>query len=140
MARVRNNRKRAGVSVVEMSVVMSLLVVLSLGAAEYGWMFLTAGQVATAARDGARYAATADVTTVSQVTATGSPLMTFLAGTSIPASSVTVSVPTGVTPGTGNPVTVTVSLPYSAVALTGFSLLPIPTTLTATVTMAKEGS
>ena len=49
MARVRNNRKRAGVSVVEMSVVMSLLVVLSLGAAEYGWMFLTAGQVATAA-------------------------------------------------------------------------------------------
>ena len=80
------------------------------------------------------------MTTVSQVTATGSPLMTFLAGTSIPASSVTVSVPTGVTPGTGNPVTVTVLLPYSAVALTGFSLLPIPTTLTATVTMAKEGS
>ena len=139
MARVTNPIRRRGVSLVEMSIVVSLLLVLSLGAAEYGWMFLKAEQISTAARTGARQAVTSSVTTVNQVVGSGSPTVTFLTQAGIPIHSGTVSVPTGVSPGTGNSVTVTVSVPYSDVAMTGFSLLPIPSNLTASVTMAKEG-
>jgi prepilin-type N-terminal cleavage/methylation domain-containing protein len=139
MARLNRKCTRRGVSLVEMSVVLSLLLTLTLGAAEYGWMFLKSEQIVNAARAGVRYAVTADVTSVAQVTGSNSPAVVFLNQTGIPIHGSTVSVPTGVTPGSGNAVTVTVSVPYSDVALTGFSLLPVPETLTASVSMAKEG-
>lgn len=139
MARLNRTWNRRGVSLVEMSVVLSLLLTLTLGAAEYGWMFLKSEQIVNAARAGARYAVTAGVTSVGQVTGSGSPAVVFLNQTGIPIHGSTVSVPTGVTPGSGNAVTVTVSVPYSDVALTGFTFLPVPETLTASVSMAKEG-
>ena len=103
-------------------------------------MFLKAEQISNAARSGARYAVTPGVNSVAQVTGSGSPAVNILTLANIPVTSSTISVPTGVTPGTGNPVTVQVSVPYSSLALTGLSLIPTLLTLSASVTMAKEGS
>lgn len=143
MARhVRHSGKRRncrGVSVVEMALVLPLLLVLTLGAIEYGWLFLKAEQVADAARSGARFAVTPPVTTVGQVSGSSSPAVTALNKSGIPIHSGTITVPTGVTPGSGNAVTVVVTVPYSDVKLTGFSLLPVPSQLSTSVTMAKEG-
>ncbi len=133
-------RNRRGVSLVEMALVLPLLLLLSFGIIEYGWMFLKAEQISNAARSGARYAVTPGVNSVAQVTGSGSPAVNILTLANIPVTSSTISVPTGVTPGTGNPVTVQVSVPYSSLALTGLSLIPTPLTLSASVTMAKEGS
>lgn len=131
--------RRRGTSLVEMSIVLSLLMMLTLGVVEYGWLFLKAQQITNAARSGVRYAVTPGVTTVAQVTNSASPAVSFLTQMGIPVRSGTVVVPTGVQPGSGNPVTVTVTVPYSDVQLTGFALLPVPGSLHATVTMAKEG-
>ena len=136
--RIRNTDRR-GTAAVEMAVVTPLLLLLTFGLLEYGWLFLKSEQITNAARSGARYAATAVVTTSGQVTGSGSPAVQFLTASGIPVTAGTITVPTGVTPGTGNPVTVTVTVPYSSIKFTGFPLLPTPTSITATVTMAKEG-
>lgn len=133
------NRDRRGIAIVEMAVVTPFLLLLTFALLEYGWMFLKSQQITNAARSGARYAATAVVTSTGQVTGSGSPAVQFLIASGIPVDDGAVTVPTGVTPGTGNPVTVTVTIPYYELQFTGFPLLPTPTYLTATVTMAKEG-
>lgn len=130
---------RRGISVVEMSLVLPLLLMITLGGMEYGWLFLKAEQITNAARNGARFAATATVKSPAEVTAAGSPTVTALTQSGIPVSSGTITVPTGVTPGAGKPVTVVVTVPYSDIKLTGFSLLPVPDQLSSSVTMYKEG-
>jgi len=40
----------------------------------------------------------------------------------------------------GDSVSVTVSVTYSKITITNFKLLPMPTTVSATVAMVKEGS
>lgn len=130
--------KRTGAGLVELALVLPLLCMLTFGVIEYGWMFLKASQVANAARSGARQAALSTVTTASQVTAGSSPAGAFLTSAGIPLHGNTVAV-TSVTPGRGNPVTVTVTVPYDDVKLIGFALLPLPDSLHTSVTMAKEG-
>jgi Flp pilus assembly protein TadG len=127
---------RRGVSIVELAIVTPLLLLLIFGVIEYAWLFLKASGISNAAREGARYAATAGVTDLGQLTAWNSPLMRALDNADIPLESATVTCAT-VTPGTGQPVTVRVTVPYEAVRLIG--LLPGPANLHATVTMLKEG-
>jgi Flp pilus assembly protein TadG len=135
----KRNRDRRGSAIVEMAVVTPFLLLLTFGLLEYGWMFLKSEQITNAARSGARYAATAVVTSSGQVTGSSSPAVQFLTASGIPVQAGTVTVPTGVNPGVGNPVTVTVTVPYSSIQFTGFPGLPTPASLTASVTMAKEG-
>jgi len=143
MASVGVKPKRNALIATELVLLMPLLLILVFGVIEYGWMFLKASEIADAARRGARYAATIDVTSAAQITDAAysptPPSIVLLEQAGIPVSAGTVTVPTGVTPGAGNPVTVTVEVPYDEVELLGVSLLPTPEVLRASVSMAKEG-
>lgn len=140
---MRATRRHSGLITVETALIMPLLLLLVFGVMEYGWMFLKASEISTAARRGARAAILPAVTSVSQVTdpsfSPTPPAIAMLTKAGIPFDANTVTVPTGVTPGTGNVVTVVISVPYANVALLGFSFLPTPTSLGASVSMAKEG-
>lgn len=132
---IRTTRSRKdGVALVEMALVLPLLLLLVFGVMEYGWMFLKAEQVADSARHGARYAATPDAT----LARTGAMCQSLLNQAGI--TTATVAVPTGIAPGTGNSVTVQITVPYKDLQLLGLSFLPVPQNLTSSVTMLKEGS
>ncbi len=136
-ANVSKQHTRRGAALVEMALVLPLLVVLTFGVLEYGWLFLKASQVNNAARNGARYAVSPDVTSEGQIAAHTRKL---LDDAGIPGASATVSVSPSATPGPGNIVTVQVTVPYDTVKLFGLSaLLPTPTNLRSSVGMAKEG-
>src|SRR3954471_10670513 len=69
----RNDRRhcRRATALVEMALALLLLMLLTMGAIEYGWFFLKQQQITNAARQAARIASTADATNAtvnSQVT------------------------------------------------------------------------
>ncbi len=112
---------------VEMAIVLVLLLMLTLGAIEYGWLFLTMQRITNAARQGARVAAPLGATDTD-----GEAVMTtLLAGVPTAVPDVTTS---------GAMVTATVTVTTSAVRLVNWDVLPAPATLQATVSMAKEGA
>ena len=143
MARIPVNRRRKGLATVEMALILPLLLLLVFGVIEYSWMFLKASQVADAARRGARYAIRPGVISAAQVTDPTydptPPSIALLNLAGIPVDSETVTVPTGVAPGSGNIVTVRVAVPYTDVNLLGLPFLPMPEQIEASVSMAKEG-
>jgi len=60
---VRKQKKnRRGAAAVEMAIVLPLLLMLTLGAIRYGWLFLKAQQITNAARYATRIAIRADAT------------------------------------------------------------------------------
>lgn len=138
----KNCRCRArGALLVEAAIVLPLLLMLTFGLLEYGWLFLKAEQVANAARHGARKAIVADATEEEVKTAIAT-LMTNAGLTSYTPeiSSLTVEKGEIVT------VTVTVSvIGNPQVDLFGLSggggLIPmLPAHLRSSVSMAKERS
>lgn len=137
MARLISHRVARGVVLMEAALVMMLLVLVTFGAMEYGWMFSKSGELANAAQQGARVGMRAHATTA-EVRDAVTELMdrAGLGGTGY-----TLAIdPTDVsTAESGDWVTVTVTMPYSSVALTGFPLLPVPTNLQQTSVMAREG-
>jgi len=126
-----------GTAVLEMSIVLLLLMYITLGAIEYGWIFLKQEQIANAAREGARLAVTPSATNATVT----SEISTLMSGYGLTGKySTPVFTPSDVsTASVGGTVAVNVSVPYSNIGLTKFSMLPLPTTLSATVTMEKEG-
>ena len=132
MAGLRRKRPR-GAALVEMAIVLPLLVLLIFGLIEYGWMFAKLAQVNNATRHGARIAVR-PLATDSEVKNAVGQLMTQ-AG--MGASGYTVTI-TNLSTAKGNPVTVAVSVSYTKVTLTHFSILPVPQALTGRSTMAKE--
>src|SRR4051812_48414730 len=75
ISRRRQNRRRDGAALVEMAIVMPLLLLLTLGLIEYGWVFLRVSQINQAARQGVRTAVRPDAT-VNNVTTVVSNMMT----------------------------------------------------------------
>jgi len=132
-------KNRRGATILEMAIVLPLLLILVFGVIEYSWMFLKAGQISNAAREGARYAILLDITSLEQVTTSPSPLVASLNNADISMDKVTVSSPTGVNVSVGQPVTIEILADYSQLKLIGFPLLPTPGTLRSSVTMLKEG-
>ncbi len=135
MASLTSRRKRRGVAMVEMTAVLLLLAVLTLGAVEYGWLSFNLSKINNAARDGVCYGVLPDVTTSRQIIARVNSL---LSQGGIPPSAVTVHV-SNPNPGIGNPVTVEVLVDYNQLKIVGSPLLPTPATLRSSVSMAKEG-
>lgn len=136
--KAHKDKRRRGVAVVEMALVAPLLLMLTFGVLQYGWLFLKDAEIADAARIAVRQAVLPSVTNTAQVTGSGSPAAVFLNSAGI--TNAIITVPTGVAPGTGNAVTVTVSVPTNSVAFPGLDFLPLPHNISATFTMAKEGS
>jgi Flp pilus assembly protein TadG len=118
----RRYGQRQGSAVLETALVMSLLIMLSFGTAEYGYFFFVKNILAGAARDGAR-AAIADTATNTNVTTAISNAMT---AAHISSSNYTVTLsPTDVSTATaGTAITVTVSCSWGTVGVT-----PLPTAL-----------
>ncbi len=120
---------------IEAAIVLPLIVLLVFAVLEYGWLFMKFQHVTNAARQGARVGAradgsSADVTTEVRDSLNAQGITTYTLNLN-PLDPSALS--------TGDPLTITVEVPYSDIALTGFSLLPLPGNLRASVTMAKEG-
>jgi Flp pilus assembly protein TadG len=120
-----------GAAVVEAAIIFPLLVMLTFGVIEYGWMFLKAHQITNAARSGCRFAVRPDVTT-DDVEVVIAGLMTS-AGITIYQVTYTPGVDAG------DAVTVKVSALWDDLAIMNIPLLPKPPSISALVTMAKEG-
>ena len=125
------NAHRAGTTIVEAAIVLPLLLLLTLGAIEYGWLFLNAQWITNAARQGARTAAPSGATAQNGVDA----IDALLAGRPVASRSVEVVA------GTPPMVVATVTMNSADVVVVNApALFPVPATLTARVVMAKEGS
>jgi Flp pilus assembly protein TadG len=113
---------RRGGAVLETALVMSLLIMLSFGTAEYGYFFFIKNILAGAARDGAR-TAIADTATNTTVL---SSISTAMTAANISSSHYTVTLsPSDVSQATaGTPISVTVTCSWGTVGVT-----PLPTAL-----------
>ncbi|MBI4558842.1 MAG: pilus assembly protein [Candidatus Hydrogenedentes bacterium] len=122
-------------ALVELALIIIVLVLLTFGAMEYGWLFFRLQQLTNAAWTGARTAILPDATNAG-VESTVDALMAawdmYGHTTTISVGDVTLVEP-------GAIVQVTVSVPTANVQLMGLSILPRPTTLRASASMAKEG-
>ena len=149
---------RRGTTTVETAIVFPLLVLVTVGAIHYGWLFLKAQQITNAARVAVRMAVLPDTTTseVDAVVASlFSPGKANIAGYTIsyyrtPVDSdgepITdeagnlVLEATSLAELSGIPITVRITVPRASVDIVNASLFPTPANLTASLTMAKEGT
>jgi len=126
-------KKRRGAAAVEFAIVLPVFVLLVFGMIEYGRMVMVQQVITNASREGARQAVLDGATT----TSVQSAVTTYLTNASVSGGSSTVT-PSPATAASGDPITVTVSVPFSAV-----SWLPSPMylggkTLSASTTMRRE--
>jgi len=136
MIRHIDKRRSRGTAIVEAAVVLPLLLLLTLGAMEYGWLFLKAQQVTNAARHGARVRirpAADDQEAYDAIDA----LMTAVG---IPSSVYTTTITTAAPVDERPTVTVRIVANTSGLLLIDApELLPTPSTIKAEITMALEG-
>ena len=124
-----------GAATVEAAVVLPLLLLLTFGVIEYGWLFLKAHQITNAARHGSRIAVRPSATNA-QVMGSISDLMS---SAEITGYQVTISPGDISLVSVGETVEVGITVPWENVAIMNIPLLPKPTNIQASVTMAKEG-
>jgi len=108
---------------------------LTFGIIEYGWLFLNANLITNAARHGSRIAIRANATNA-QVMSSISDLM---ASANITGYQVAISPSDVSLVDVGEVVQVDISVPWEQIAIINTSFLPTPTSLHASVSMAKEG-
>lgn len=133
----RLKREKDGLATIETALVIGLLVLLTFGVMEYGWMFYRMAQVNNVARSGAREAILPDASDASVQSTVSSLMAEWDMGGSGYSLSVT---PGGIDQlARGEHVYVTVEVPYANVQLMGLPIFPLPENLTATAAMAKEG-
>ena len=113
---------RRGGTILETALVMSLLIMLSFGTAEYGYFFFIKNILSGAARDGAR-TAIADTATNTTVL---SSISTAMTAANISSNNYTVTLsPSDVSQATaGTAITVTITATWSTVGVT-----PLPTSM-----------
>ena len=129
-------RNRRATAAVEFAIVAPVFLLLVFGMIEYGRMVMVQQIITNASREGARTAVLDGATTSSVQSAVNS----YLASGSISGATVTVSPNPPSSAQYGDPVTVTVSVPFSQV-----SWLPSPmylgaTTLTSATVMRREST
>ena len=129
-------RKR-GTAVVEAVIVLPLLLLLTLGMIEYGWLFMRMHQIQNVARQAARYAVTPDATTA----AAQGVISTTMSNLGISASAYSYTfTPANVASLTpGQTLTVQIQATSNNLGIAGSSIIPMPTNVYASITMSKEG-
>jgi Flp pilus assembly protein TadG len=130
MAKTFLTRKRRGLELIEAAIAFPLLILIVFGVVEYGWFFLEQEEVTDIARQVARVAAVPG----GNYEGTFAALQTA-AGSQYSSLAITQANNVGGTP--GSILYITVSMPY--VKLTGGPLIPTPSSVSATVSMANEG-
>src|SRR5690348_13377485 len=114
---------RRGTALVEMALALIILLLLAMGAIEYGWLFLKQQQITNAARQGARIASTADANSDGVKSAVAALMASYKLDSSGYVTTTSPDEVKGVARGTS--VSVTVSVPYSNVTITNCPLLPV---------------
>lgn len=129
----KRGRDESGAALAETAIVLGVLVLLTFGAMEFGWLFFRMQQISEAARAGVRNGVLESSNNGSITGVVDSLMSDFgMSGHSV---SVSADV-TGLA--LGQIFTVYVTVPYSNVDLLGLSFLPLPDTLSASASMAKE--
>lgn len=137
MARLRGYKGRQrcrGTALAEAAIVLMLLMLVTLGALQYGWAFYCLQRATNAARQGARMAAVKDAVAGNAIT----EMERLITAAEFAGRTCTLDPPDATANGDGM-VSATVFLPASSVQLIQWNLLPVPD-LKPTVTMRKEGS
>ena len=139
MIKVHTKRdRRRGVVLIEAALVFPILLLLTFGLIEYGWLFLRMETITNAARRGVRVAVTPDATT-SEVLAAVDDSMTN-AGLEDSGYTVTLTPANISSLEPGEIITVHIVVPdYGSISLTGAPLIPVPDQIEGRVAMAKEG-
>lgn len=143
MGTKRINRRRRGITLVQAVLVLPILLLITFGLIEYGFLFLKAQQLENTVRQAARTGALPDANNT-RVNTLVSSMMT---DARLQSSGYTVSITqygssTPVDVGAVSPgqmLSVTITIPYDNISITRAPLIPVPTQLKRTVTMAKEG-
>ena len=137
MVSVPGQSDRRGALAVEAALVFPLLLLLTFALIEYGWMFIKTQQIINATRHGARIAVTPDATNAQVLGSIASYMDAAGMGSS---NYVVTCSPASVSePDSGQTVTVQVQVPYRNINLMDVPLVPVPTTISASASMAKEG-
>ena len=126
---------RRGVAAVEFAIVAPIFIILILGIIEFGRAIMVQQIITNASREGARRAIVEEATT-SEVE---NVVNTYLAATSVTnAVSVNVSPALGPSVGFGDPITVTITVPYNNVSWLGTPWFLGGSQLTASTIMRAE--
>ncbi len=133
---VGNSRRRLGAAVVEFAVVAPVFFAMVFGMIEFGRVVMVQQVLTNAAREGARVAVL-DGSTSGQVTTT---VTDYLSNASISGSTATVSPSTLTASSAGDPITVTVSVPFSQVSWLPSSWFFASSQLTSSTVMRREAS
>jgi Flp pilus assembly protein TadG len=131
--KTKPKHSRRGTSIVETAIILPLLVVLTFGAIKYSWLFFKAQQVLNVTRQATRMAVRPDATDA-QVRAKIATLMGDAGISDYTEPVISMAV------GTGENVTVTLSVPVANVDILKLPLLPVSVEhISASLTMSKEG-
>ncbi len=142
MTRQRKGRRRyRGAALAEAAIIMALLMMVTLGAIEYGWLFLKAQQLTNATRQAARIAILPDTGAQTRAAAALEEMLTranlwaevsngpnFFTYTDLPVGADVV-----------HEVTVRVQVSTANLRIAKATFLPAPAHITCVVTMAREG-
>jgi len=124
----------SGTAVIEAAIIFPLLLLLTLGVIEYGWLFLKAQQITNTARQAARIAVRPDATDAEILTA----VENMMNSAGLPTYNVTIT--SDEIPDRRPAITVQIEVQCADIILIDAPLfLPTPTQLRGTVTMAREG-
>ncbi len=133
----RRKVRRRGLAAVEAAIVFPLLLLLTLGVIEYGWMFLKAQQIINTARHATRVAVLPDSSNQSVLDEI--LVVMTLAELENSGYSVTFTPPDVSLILVGDPLEVKIKVPWANIGLMNMSLLPGPANIGAAATMSKEG-
>ena len=133
MAVIKKKHGRRGLALVEAALVFPLLMMLTVGLLEYGWLFIKVQQLNSAAREGVRVWARRG-----GASGDTSAKVTQVMSDSGISGYTTTTLPSSGTPTPGTKITVRVSVPYSSIDLIGAPLIPVPTTVQGELSMVKE--
>jgi Flp pilus assembly protein TadG len=132
--RLGRPHQRRGAAALELACVAPVLLLFVLGIIELGRLFMVQQVVVAAAREGARIGVLDGATTASVTTR----VQTYLAGTSVTGATITVSPNPPGSANAGQPVTVSVSVPYTAVSWLSTPIFAQNAILRGNSTMRRE--
>jgi Flp pilus assembly protein TadG len=130
-----NQPRSRGAAMVEMAIVLPVLLILTLGVMEYGWIFMKVSQINQAARHGVRTAVRPGATEQNVKDAVAAMMLTDVG---LQPDKYTLTY-TNIAVAVGQPVTVQINVNYNQISLTGTGFLPVPDQLQGRGTMVKEG-
>ena len=130
-------REERGLATVEMAIVSLLLMLLTFGGMEYGWLFYRMQEISNVSREAVRQAVLPTSTGASVTDHVTTMMDDFGMGSASYTLTITPSDITSVSP--QNPIKVTISVPYDDVGLTGLAIFPTPANISSSATMSREG-